>query len=82
MKVFVEISVRDFEAWSGAKDTQKRIIEEGMCEDFDNLIDELYPDGIDETKLNDILWFEPDWIYENLGITDEEEDEEEEEEEN
>ena len=43
----------------------------------------MYPEGIDETKLNDILWFEEDWIFESLGITDEEdaEDETEEEEE-
>ena len=44
------------------------------------LIEELYPDGIDETQLNDILWFKSEWVYEMLGISEEEEEEEEKEE--
>lgn len=79
MKVTTETTLRNFEAWSGAKDTKKRIIEEGKAEEFDSLIEELYPDGIDETHLNDILWFDEEWVYESLGITEEEEEEEEEE---
>ena len=42
------------------------------------MIEELYPNGIDGTELNDLLWFESDWIYETLGISEEEEEEEEE----
>ena len=79
MKIFKEESISDFEAWSGAKETQQRIIDENKEDEFDQLIEELYPDGIDETQLNDILWFEEDWIFEQLGISDEEEQEEEEE---
>ena len=79
MKIFKEESISDFEAWSGAKETQQRIIDENKEDEFDQLIEELYPVGIDETQLNDILWFEEDWIFEQLGISDEEEQEEEEE---
>ena len=79
MLVTREISIKDFEAWSGAVNTCDRIIEEGKRDEFDSLIDELYPNGIDETDLNDLLWFESDWIYESLGISEEEEEEEEEE---
>ena len=79
MKVLSELSITDFKAWSGAIATQKRIIEEDKENDFDSLIDELYPDGLTETQLNDILWFDSDWIFESLGIKDEEENEEEEE---
>ena len=79
MKIFIEQGIADFEAWSGAKETQQRIIDENKEDEFDQLIEELYPDGIDETQLNDILWFEEDWIFEQLGISDEEEQEEEEE---
>ena len=81
MKLFREESISSFEAWSGAKETQQRIIDENKEDEFDQLIEELYPDGLDETQLNDILWFEEDWIFESLGITDEEEDEEEDEDE-
>ena len=73
MKVTNEnLSLINFEAWSGAKDTKETIINEGKIDEFDALIEELYPDGIDETSLNDLLWFETEWLYENLGIeTDE-----------
>lgn len=80
MKTFNEnMTLDNFEAWSGAVDTKKRIIEEGKSEEFDSLIEELYPDGLSETQLNDLLWFEEEWIFEMLGITDEEEIEEDEE---
>ena len=29
---------------------------------------EMFPEGLTETKLNDILWFEDEWIFDNLGI--------------
>ena len=73
MKVFKEMSIKDFEAWSGAVETKKIIIENGMAEAFDNIIDELYPDGIDETQLNDVLWFDVDWLNEVLDLGLEEE---------
>lgn len=74
MKVHSDISVLNFNAWSGAVDTQKRIIDEGLCDEFDSLIEELYPDGLTDTQLNDILWFEEEWIFESLGIQSEEEE--------
>lgn len=74
MKVYSKITLLSFKAWSGAVETQKRIIESGLSEEFDSLIEELYPDGIDETQLNDVLWFDSEWIYESLGMTEETED--------
>lgn len=74
MKLHSETTLRDFDAWSGAIDTKNRIIEEGKEDDFDAMMEELYPDGLTDTQLNDILWFEEEWIYDNLGISDEEED--------
>ena len=73
MKTFYEnTTLVNFDAWSGATDTQDRIINEGKAEQFDNLIEELYPDGLTETTLNDLLWFEDEWIFEMLGIETEE----------
>lgn len=68
------MNLRDFDAWSGAVETKERILKENKADDFERLIDELYPDGLTDTQLNDLLWFEEDWIFENLGITDEEEE--------
>lgn len=76
MKTYTETTLSNFNAWSGAINTKEILIEQGMDRDFDYLIEELYPDGISETQLNDILWFEQDWIFETLGI-DLNEDEEE-----
>jgi len=72
MKIINEnMKLVDFPAWSGAKDTKKTIIENNMAEDFDAMIEELYPGGLINTELNDILWFEFEWIYESLGIDEE-----------
>lgn len=59
IKVFDEMNWNDvFEsAWSGAKYAAERLQEEGKGEEFMELIEELYPDGIDS-----------DWIYESLGM--------------
>ena len=73
MKVYNDnLTLRNFNAWSGATDTQDRIINEGKADEFDNLIEELYPDGLTETTLNDLLWFEDEWIFVFLGIETEE----------
>ena len=74
MKITTELSLREFEAWAGAVDTKEKIIEAGKAEEFEAMIDELYPDGIDATELNDLLWFD-DWFLEKLGITEEETEE-------
>ena len=73
-------TLRNFDAWSGAKDTKQTILDNGMEQDFENLIEELYPDGLTDTALNDLLWFDSEFIFESLGINEEEEEETEEEE--
>ena len=68
MKIFSETKLADFQAWSGAVDTKNTIIDNDKMEDFEALIDELYPDGLSETQLNDLLWFDSEWVFESLGI--------------
>lgn len=72
MIIKTETNLRGFEAWAGAIDTKKIILDAGLEEEFEILIDELYPEGLSDTELNDILWFDPDWILEALGIKEEE----------
>lgn len=71
MTITYELDLRNFKAWSGAKDTLERIQREGKCEALENILEELYPDGMTETELNDLLWFEPETVYEWLGIRSE-----------
>ena len=76
MRVYQEISFEDFDAWSGAVDTKEKIIDAGKAEEFEALVEELFPNGIDATELNDFLWFDDDYILEILGITEEDEEDE------
>ena len=71
MTITYELDLNRFEAWSGAKETLERIQREGKCEELENVLEELYPDGMTETELNDLLWFEPETVYEWLGIRSE-----------
>lgn len=86
MKIYKDESLRGFEFWSGAENTAQRIWKEQGSEGFDQLeaiLEDLYPDGIDETDLNDLLWFDADTVYEWLGIEDkDDEDADEDEEDN
>ena len=68
MKIYSEMNLEDFNAWSGAEVTKSTIIENNKEDEFNGLIEELYPEGLSKTKLNDILWFEDEWIFETLGI--------------
>ena len=74
MKIITEKNLRDFEAWAGAIYTKNLILDAGKEEEFEELIEEIYPDGLTDTKLNDILWFDGGWILETLGIEEEEEE--------
>lgn len=66
MMVYAEISLVDFEFWAGAADNVKDLSSEDL-EQLEAVLDDCYPDGIDETTLNDILWFDIEWVYEVLG---------------
>lgn len=75
--------IENFRPWSGAEYAYDAIIRNEKEAEFNAIIDDLYPEGIDETRLNDILWFEREWIYDMLGFDEngdpiEEEDEDEE----
>ena len=81
MKIYREERLSCFEFWSGAKDTAERIWEEMGESGFDTveaILEDTYPEGIDETTLNDIFWFEPETIYEWLGMSNDDDEEEEE----
>ncbi|MCL2806643.1 MAG: hypothetical protein FWD27_00540 [Coriobacteriia bacterium] len=57
-----------YEPWSGASETYKTIEEASKLDELDELIEKLYPNGIDETTLNDFLWFDADFIFKSLKI--------------
>ena len=66
MTITSEKSLRDFEFWSGAKDTVKYLTMQEL-DTIEDILNDLYPDGMNETELNDLFWFDRDTIAEWLG---------------
>ena len=59
-------------SWSGAVDTLNVIRENNLEEELMYHLEEIFYLPT-ETELNNYLWFESEYIYENLGIVEEEE---------
>lgn len=59
-------SLNDFDFWGGAISRWKEIQELGLEDDVMEMIEDLYPNGLTNTELNDLIWFEfDDFIEEN-----------------
>lgn len=66
MKLYKEENITNFEFWSGAKDTVKYLTDEELYT-IEDILEDIYPDGLSKTEINDIFWFEDDLIAEWLG---------------
>ena len=66
MKLIMDFE--DYQPWQGATDTYGLIDCNNKLDELDALITECYPEGLTETQLNDILWFDSDWVLDYLGI--------------
>ena len=69
MKVYKEMNLRDFEFWSGAKSNAETLTDEQL-DLVESILEDAFPDGMDETQINDIFWFDFDTIREWLGVED------------
>jgi hypothetical protein len=66
MKVYRETSLNEFAFWAGAKDKVKYLTDEEL-DRIEQILDVLCPDGLSETELNNLFWFDDDVIAEWLG---------------
>ena len=73
MKISTEQSLNNFNFWSGAKDNAAELTRDQLDE-VENLLEDIYPDGINETQLNDLFWFEFDTVKDWLNITEDEDE--------
>ena len=69
MKIYREESLSNFEFWSGAISNA----EEFTLEELDCIGEELEAldcegDGYDETHINDLMWFEPEYLASLIGL--------------
>lgn len=71
MTIRYELNLETFEAWNGAVRTLDRVRRENKCYELDQALEDLYPDGMTETELNDLLWFDADSVYAWLGMRSE-----------
>lgn len=77
--------ISDFDSyspWSGAEGTYSRIADAGKLGELEDWLEEMYPEGIGKTELNDLLWFDADTVLRAMGLSDdgdsaEDEDEDE-----
>lgn len=68
LTIKTEMHLEDFRAWSGGADTLDTLIEHGLCDELENILEDAFYDGMTDTELNDFLWFERDTIWSWLDI--------------
>ena len=57
--------------WSGAVDTITDIQNANKEDEFMNFLEAVFCDEVPtDTAVNDFIWFERDYIYENIGLTE------------
>ena len=71
MKIYKEESLQNFEFWSGAKANAATLTSEQL-DTVETILEEIYPEGIEDTQINDIFWFDFDQVREWLGLEPEE----------
>ena len=75
MKVTTEQSLSNFNFWSGAKDNASELTD-SQLDTIESILEDIYPDGMSESSVNDLFWFDFETVKEWLGIEEEEEEEE------
>ena len=58
-------SLTNFDFWAGAKDHDFTYTE---LKEIEYILDDLYPDGMTETQINDLFWFEEEFLCESIGV--------------
>ena len=67
MLIYTEKRLRDFDFWAGGADNARYFTYEQLDE-IEVMLKDILPNGVDETKLNDLFWFEADWLAKLLGF--------------
>lgn len=65
----VEEPLTSFNFWSGAEETVKHLTTSDI-EIVESCLNDLYPNGLTDTMINDFFWFERDCVAQCLGYED------------
>lgn len=69
MLVSQELNLQNFKFWSGAEDHK---FTRSELEQIEFTLEDIYPDGMTETQINDLFWFEEEAICDWLRLDFEE----------
>lgn len=73
MKIYSE-GIENYKPWSGAVGFYEEIVDAGKLDYLEQILEDIYPDGMSETELNDLLWFDEESVRDWLDMEDEDED--------
>lgn len=69
MRIILDTRVRDFNFWSGARSNTEDLTNE-QWDSIERTLDEVFPEGMTDTQLNDLFWFDFDTVKSWAGISD------------
>ena len=69
MKIYKETALHNFEFWGGASEKVSYLTQSELDE-IESILEVVNPDGIDETELNDMFWFNFDYVCNLIGLTE------------
>ena len=72
MRYYVEEQLYNFQFWGGAKENANLLTLQEL-EQIEFELNDIYPEGLEDVQINDIFWFDFDFIAQLLGYEDEEE---------
>lgn len=55
-------------AWGQAVDVLKEIQKAGMEDELMTYLEEIFNEGVDRTELNDLLSYDWEWVYSQIGM--------------
>lgn len=73
LKIINEMTLEDYQPDSNAESTLAIITNQGKLSLFESVLEDLYPDGISEQDLDDLLWHDRDQVLGWCGIPTEDE---------
>ena len=75
MRIYKEESLRYFDFWSGGASNAEEL-DYDQLDELEAILEDMYPDGMTATELNDLMWFDFDTVKEWLGIEDSDDEDE------
>lgn len=72
MKVICDFS--EYTPWAGAVDAYNKISEAGKLDELESLLEGWFNGEATVTQINDVLWFDYETVFDELGIPRDEEE--------